>query len=80
MGVSAGGSTYQEIRQGKLMLMPTFSTSFQKMLKWLMASAPADRPTPAKVLASGLLARRAHGSADGSKGNYGALPLLPTQQ
>ena len=36
----AGGSLYHELRQGKLMLMPSFTSSFQKMLKWLMAPAP----------------------------------------
>lgn len=72
MYLHAGGSTYQEIRQGKLMLMPTFTSQFQKMLKWLMAPVAADRPTPARVLASSLLSKR------GSKENYGTLPLMPT--
>ena len=71
----AGGSTYQEIRQGKLMLMPTFTSQFQKMIKWLMAPTPAERPTPARVLASSLLSKRP--ARDGAKENYGALPLQP---
>ena len=37
---AAGGNLYHELRQGKLMLMPSFTSGFQKMLKWLMASAP----------------------------------------
>lgn len=74
--MGAGGSTYQEIRHGKLMLMPTFTSQFQKMIKWLMAPTPAERPTPARVLTSYLLSKRSPGR-DGSKENYGALPLQP---
>ncbi len=37
---NAGGNLYHELRQGKLMLMPSFTSGFQKMLKWLMAPAP----------------------------------------
>ena len=36
-GCNAGGNLYHELRQGKLMLMPSFTSGFQKMLKWLMA-------------------------------------------
>lgn len=37
---NAGGNLYHELRQGKLMLMPSFTSGFQKMLKWLMAPTP----------------------------------------
>ncbi|BDA40733.1 Wee1-like protein kinase [Coccomyxa sp. Obi] len=72
-----GGDKYQEIRQGKLMLMPTFTSQFQKMVKSLMAPVPAERPTPARVLASALLTKRS-AARDSSKENYGALPLQPS--
>lgn len=67
------------------MLMPALTAGFQKMLKWLMAPAPADRPTPARILASSLLAgkgRGAGGRGDAAKENrqnYGALALAPSQ-
>ncbi len=74
---NAGGDKYQEIRQGKLRLMPTFTSQFQKMVKSLMAPVPAERPTPARVLASALLTKRS-AARDSSKENYGALPLQPS--
>ena len=82
MSVVAGGTLYQEIRQGKLMLMPAFTAGFQKMLRWLMAPAPEDRPTPARILASSLLAGKGRGRGDAAKENrqnYGALALAPSQ-
>ena len=75
----AGGSLYHELRQGKLMLMPSFTSGFQKMLRWLMAPAPRDRPSAARVLTSSLLQRKAH-QRDNSRENYGALPLQPIVQ
>ena len=77
--VHAGGSLYHELRQGKLMLMPSFTSGFQKMLRWLMAPAPRDRPSAARVLASSLLQRKAH-QRNNSRENYGALPLQPIVQ
>ena len=77
--VHAGGSLYHELRQGKLMLMPSFTSGFQKMLRWLMAPAPRDRSSAARVLASSLLQRKAH-QRDNSRENYGALPLQPIVQ
>ncbi|CAK0734469.1 hypothetical protein CVIRNUC_000435 [Coccomyxa viridis] len=74
-----GGSLYHELRQGKLMLMPSFTSGFQKMLRWLMAPAPRDRPSAARVLTSSLLQRKAH-QRDNSRENYGALPLQPIVQ
>lgn len=76
---AAGGNLYHELRQGKLMLMPSFTSGFQKMLKWLMAPVPSERPTPARILASSLLQKKAH-QRDSSRENYGALPLQSISQ
>ena len=85
----AGGPQYQRLRQGELFL-PTFSTGFCRMLKALCAPSPADRPTPARILASSLLAKRSSGGGGGklgesggakeNKGKYGALALAPSQK
>ena len=77
--VHVGGSLYHELRQGKLMLMPSFTSGFQKMLRWLMAPAPRDRPNAARILASSLLQKKTH-QRDNSRENYGALPLQPIMQ
>ena len=50
-----GGDAYQAIRDGKLALLPTFTTSFQALLAQMLALKPADRPTAEKILAHPLL-------------------------
>jgi len=53
--VSPGGDPYQAIRDGKLALLPTFSTTFQTLLTQMVAPKPADRPTAEQILAHPLL-------------------------
>ena len=55
MLVSPGGDSYQAIRDGKLALLPNFSTSFQALLGQMLAPKPADRPTAEQILAHQLL-------------------------
>ncbi len=45
----AGGSKYQDLRQGRLSLLPGLTAPLQKLLHALMAPDPADRPSAAKV-------------------------------
>eukprot|EP00884_Botryococcus_braunii_P000222 jgi/Botrbrau1/101/Bobra.0022s0090.1 len=65
----SGGTVYADIRNGKLKLLPGLSAQFQNMLKSLMASSPADRPTATKILSSSVLAKRATTS-------YAELPFV----
>ena len=46
---------YQELRQGKLQLLPTFTASFQRILRQMMAPDPAARPSADRILASPVL-------------------------
>ncbi|PRW60946.1 Wee1 kinase [Chlorella sorokiniana] len=57
-----GGQQYQDLRAGKLPMLPTFTQRFTAMIKALMAPKPEDRPSAEKVLASSLLAGRRAGS------------------
>lgn len=77
-GLHAGGQAYQNLRRGGLSLLPGFSTPFANMLRKLMSSDPADRPTPEKVLASPLLAKK--GPKEGkTQSTFGALNLQPSK-
>ena len=49
----AGGSKYQDLRQGRLSLLPGLTAPLQKLLHALMAPDPADRPSAAKVWGQG---------------------------
>ena len=80
-GACPEGATYQLLRSGKALLLPGRGCRFVSMLRAMLSPAPADRPSPAKILASSLLAKRAKsGGEGGAKENYGALPFAPTQQ
>lgn len=80
-GACPEGATYQLLRSGKALLLPGRGVRFVSMLRAMLSPSPADRPSPAKILASSLLARRAKpGAEGGAKENYGALPFAPTQQ
>ena len=48
------GPAYQDLRSGKLPLLPTVTASFARMIKLLMSPAPEDRPTALQVLKSTL--------------------------
>ena len=54
----AEGEKYQQLRDGKLLLLPSFTRSFQDMLKSLMHTDPARRPSGAAVQASPLITKR----------------------
>lgn len=78
MLATVGGQAYQSLRRGGLSLLPGISTSFANMLRKLMSSDPADRPTPEKVLASPLLAKKVLKEVK-PQSSFGALNLQPSQ-
>ena len=69
MGCHAGGEQYQNVRNGKLKLLPRLSTSFQSMMKRLMSKDPKDRPAPRDVLNDKLFNKKSNA--------YKALDLRP---
>lgn len=78
MDLPTGGQAYQNLRRGGLSLLPGFSTPYTNMLRKLMSSDPADRPTPEKVLASPLLAKKVQKEGK-PQGAFGALNLQPSK-
>ena len=64
--VSPGGDSYQAIRDGKLSLLPTFSTSFRALLAQMLAPKPADRPAAEQIQAHPLLNPRRASPPQGS--------------
>ncbi|KAL4424004.1 hypothetical protein ABPG75_001305 [Micractinium tetrahymenae] len=52
----SGGQQYQDLRAGKLPLLPTCTQRFANMIRALMSPRPEDRPSAEKVLQSSLLA------------------------
>ena len=72
----AGGAVYQELRQGKLQLLPTFTASFQRILRQMMAPDPAARPSADRILASPVLKKQSP-TRENSKENYAPLNLMP---
>ncbi|PSC73365.1 Wee1 kinase isoform B [Micractinium conductrix] len=63
----SGGQQYQDLRAGRLPLLPTCTRRFAGMVKALMAPRPEDRPTAEQVLQSPLFCK-AGGSPGGSGG------------
>ncbi|KAF8055746.1 WEE1 [Scenedesmus sp. PABB004] len=67
----ANGRRYQELREGKIPMLPTYSNSFQKLLAGMLAADPGKRPSAEDVLRlvskaaskSGLALAAAGGSA-----------------
>ena len=58
LGVRAEGDKYQQLRDGKLPLLPSLTRSFHEMLKALMHPDPSRRPSGTAVLASSLMTKR----------------------
>ena len=77
----AGGSHYQDIRQGKF-LLPTFSAPFQKVLKALMSPDPLERPSATKLLSMSILNQHkpAANKENSSASSYGLLNLQAIQR
>lgn len=46
----SGGEPYQDLRRGKVPLLPTYTTSLSRLIKALMSFNPDDRPSAVKVL------------------------------
>ena len=73
-----GGQAYQNLRRGGLSLLPGFSTPYTNMLRKLMSLNPADRPSPEKVLASPLSAKKVQKEGK-PQSAFGALNLQPSK-
>lgn len=67
------GQAWQDLRDGKLRLLPAYTAGFQKMLKALMALNPAERPSAEKVLQSSLLVKKQQ-----HRPQYAGLVLQPS--
>jgi len=65
-GLPENGQLYQDLRAGKLPLLPTVPASLVKMIKLLMHPNPGNRPTAAQVLKYPLLMKS--GGGGGMKG------------
>ena len=68
------------MREGKLKLLPGFSTKFNAMLSQLMAAKATDRPTAERILTMPLLSKRvasppSAGHSEQSQ-QYGGLNLV----
>eukprot|EP00897_Mesotaenium_endlicherianum_P004989 jgi/Mesen1/4518/ME000023S03895 len=55
----ASGTSFQAMRQGKLVLLPSFSGQFQLLLKALLHPDPHMRPTASQLLMHPLLVKQA---------------------
>ena len=85
--VPPGGDSYQAIRDGKLALLPTFSTTFQNLLAQMVSPKPADRPAAEQILAHPLLNPRRVSPPQSSTAAkieqtqaYGALNLVKSSR
>lgn len=67
-GLPENGQLYQDLRAGKLPLLPTVPASLVKMIKLLMHPNPGSRPTASQVLKSPLLVNCSNGNGGGMKG------------
>jgi wee1-like protein kinase len=67
-GLPENGQLYQDLRAGKLPLLPTVPASLVKMIKSLMHPNPGKRPTAAQVLKSPLLVNSSNGTNASMKG------------
>ncbi|GAB4814990.1 hypothetical protein N2152v2_002036 [Parachlorella kessleri] len=83
----SSGQLYQDLRCGKVPLLPNITTSFLKLIKSLLSQNPGDRPSAEKVLASSVLNKKGSPglvsqgstasalSAQSAEGKYGGLVL-----
>ena len=74
----AGGGTYQSLRQGRINMLPTTNVVLVNLIRSLMSSNPADRPSPEKILSSSLFAKRAQKENKPQHG-FGGLNLQPSR-
>lgn len=73
-----GGGTYQSLRQGRINMLPTTNVVLVNLIRSLMSSNPADRPSPEKILSSSLFAKRAQKENKPQHG-FGGLNLQPSR-
>ena len=50
MELPQSGQTYQDLRQGKVPLLPTATSAFMRLIRALLSPDPKDRPSASKVL------------------------------
>lgn len=73
----SGGQTYEDLRKGKVPLLPTATASFMKLVRALLSHDPKDRPSAAKVLQMAPIGKRPT-SATSAGGIGGSAVLQPT--
>ena len=54
----SGGQTYEDLRKGRVPLLPTATHAFMKLIRALLSQDPKDRPSAAKLLQMAPLAKR----------------------
>lgn len=75
---AAGSGRHQELREGRLTLLPVHTAHFQNMIKALMHPEAAKRPSAAQVLKHPLLTKK-KSAATQAHHAPGAVPSqLPT--
>jgi len=71
----SGGQTYEDLRKGKVPLLPTATASFMKLVRVLLSQDPKDRPSAAKVLQMAPIGKR---PSSATNGGGGSTVLQPT--
>ena len=66
---------YQELRAGKLPLLPSSTAGFQKLLRDLMHPSAERRPSAQDVLASPLFMKPAAAASSGASKGFAPLQL-----
>ena len=73
-----GGTVYQDLRAGKLPLLPAYTASFQKMLRDMMHPNPQSRPSAEAILGCPLLAPKP--SPDAASKGFAPLQFQLTRK
>jgi wee1-like protein kinase len=61
----SGGQTYEDLRKGRVPLLPTATASFMKLIRALLSPDPKDRPSAAKVLQMAPIGKRPSSATSG---------------
>ncbi len=61
----SGGQTYEDLRKGRVPLLPTATASFMKLIRALLSPDPKDRPSAAKMLQMAPIGKRPSSATSG---------------
>lgn len=78
--IRAGGQAYQDLREGKVPLLVGVSVLFKNAISALVAPNPLDRPTPEKLLALPIFAKKAAAKETDALPKHGGLNLQPVNR